>query len=168
MQPVAGTCRNLQQRSKKGGIKALASSARAEVCNGCHGSSVPEALRLRCSSLPPLPPADGPVHGGSSQFSEVKLMSCPAPTGGGGEAGNCGISSSVPARAHFLLQHLRRSARARPGPQSRPSLAPRPLGARPPNIYAKSTRPNCGIGLLAQFSSSPLTTALNYNPGQRA
>lgn len=57
---------------------------------------------------------------------------------------------------------------SRPGSPSKTAFfCPAPLGRVTPNIYAKSTSPNCRIGLQAKFLLSPLTTAVNYNSGER-
>lgn len=54
----------------------------------------------------------------------------------------------------------------RPGsPSKTPFFCPAPLGRAAPNIYAKSTSPNCRISLQAKFFLSPLTTAVNYKSG---
>lgn len=57
---------------------------------------------------------------------------------------------------------------SRPGSPSKTAFfCPAPLGRVTPIIYAKSTSPNCGISFQAKFLLSPLTTALNYNSGER-
>lgn len=57
---------------------------------------------------------------------------------------------------------------ARPGrPSKAPFFCPAPLGRAAPNIYAKSTSPNCRISLQPKFFLSPLTTAVNYKSKRR-
>lgn len=57
-------------------------------------------------------------------------------------------------------------APSRPGsPSKSPFFCPVPLGRAAPNIYAKSTSPNCKISLQTKFFLSPLPTAVNYKSG---
>lgn len=56
---------------------------------------------------------------------------------------------------------------SRPGsPSKSPFFCPVPLGRAAPNIYAKSTSPNCKISLQTKFFLSPLPTAVNYKSGR--
>lgn len=110
-----------------------------------HGAPLEDA-HLRCSV--------------GSHLSFQRWTWCPAgpPRIQGETYGN---GSSVCFRAHFPLWIS--GGPSRPGsPSKTPFFCPVPLGRPAPNIYAKSTSPNCRISLQAKFLLSPLTTAVNY------
>lgn len=107
---------------------------------------------------------DKTVHRVSSQFQEVKLMSCPTPKD---SEEDCGISSSVPVLDPTSSSSILGGPSRHSSPSKPAFLCPSPPGSAAPNIYAKSTSPNCGISLQAEFFLSPLTTAVNYNPVAR-
>lgn len=107
---------------------------------------------------------DETVHRVSSQFQEVKLMSCPTPKD---SEEDCGISSSVPVLDPTSSSSILGGPSKHSSPSKPAFLCPSPPGSVAPNIYAKSTSPNCGISLQAEFFLSPLTTAVNYNPVAR-
>lgn len=100
------------------------------------------------------------VRGVSSKFPEVNLMSCVTSKDSVEDLWQgflcvCILNPTSPFTSQEVWAGLA-------GPQRRPSFALCPWGGQPPNSYAKSTSPNCRIGLQAKFFLSPLTTAVNY------
>lgn len=87
-------------------------------------------------------------------------MSCPTPKDSGEDGG---ISSSVPVLDSTSSSSILGGPSRHSSPSKPAFLCPSPPGSMAPNIYAKSTSPNCGISLQAEFFLSPLTTAVNYN-----